>query len=156
MWENLMGCNTDDYLNSLSEKSVDSIIEYIVSNYKVVGVGATILNGYSYIPCIYGLTIYTSVKDLNGFSSLLRKMVYLENYNSEIGYEESNVSSPERTICDYLMYPDELNAGLYLLDTLEGYEDEFGNFDKVYEMMNKLGIQRSELDKWIPYMWDED
>lgn len=156
MWENLMGCSIHEYKDNLSEDSINSVLNYISANYKVIGLGATILNGYSYIPCTCGLPIYTDVKELDGFSSLFRKMVYLENYNTSIGYEDSNISSPERNICDYLMYPKELGANLYLLDALEGYEDEFGNFDKVYEMMNELNIPKDKLDKWIPLMWDEE
>ena len=152
MWESITGCSEGEFLNSISYDK----LECIINDNKVVGLGATILNGYSTVNPFGGLKFLAPCEELNGVYSSVFEYVYLNGYNNVIGYEESNVSSPERTICDYLMYPNELNAGLYLLNTLEGYEDEFGNFDKVYEMMDKLGIQRSELDKWIPFMWDED
>lgn len=151
-----MGCSSDKYRDTLSVKSMEKVINFLSNNYKVVGLGATILNGYSYVPCTCGLTIYTPVPELDGMSCIFRRMIYLEGYNTEIGYEESNISSPERNICDYLMYPEKLGAGSYLLDAMEGYEEEFGNFDKVYEMMEKFNIPREKLDEWMDSMWVGD
>lgn len=35
---------------------------------------------------------------------------------------------------------------------MEGYVEEYGNFDKVYEMMSLFNILKEKLDDLIPYM----
>lgn len=152
MWKCITGCSDREFINSISYDKLNCIIQ----DNKVIGLGATILNGYSTINPFGGLKFLATCEELNGVSSSVFEYIYLSEYNETIGYEDSNISSPERNICDYLMYPKELGADLYLLDALEGYEDEFGNFDKVYEMMDKLNIKRSELDMWIPHMWNQE
>lgn len=146
MWKN--------YVDDRTKFDEVNLINIIEKCFYIVGNGATILNGYSYHRPIGGLVVYLPIEELSGMDCFAYRTVYLPDYNTTIGYENSRVSSPERNICDYLMYPDLLEADFYLLDAMEGYYDEFENFDKVYEMMEKLNIPREKLDDWIPYMWE--
>lgn len=151
-----MHCSEGEYRDNLSEDSAEAMLKYTIKNYKVVGLGASILNGYSYAPYTCCLPVYTPVKDMNDIRGFFFRFVYLEDYNEEIGYEEGNIPSPERTICDYLMYPKELHAYLYLVETLEGYEEEYNNFDRVYEMMKLFNIPKDFLSPYINDMWCEE
>lgn len=131
--------------------SFENICKLSYDNF-VVSDTANFFNGHSYSNPSYGIEVYTSNKDLNDLRTPLRRFIYLKDYDTHTGMI-GNTPNEERTICDFLMYPKELGANLYLLDALEGYEEEYGNFDKVYEMMKIFGIPREKLDSWIPYMW---
>lgn len=124
----------------------------IIDNNIVVGNSANVLNGYAYGGINAPVSVLTENKILDGLATPLRYFIYLPNYDKTTGIR-NNISNEERTICDFLMYPKELGIGLYLLDAMEGYEEEYGNFDKVYEMMEVFGITREKLDRWVPFMW---
>lgn len=113
---------------------------------------ANFINGYSYTNISNGIKIYTPVKALHNTITPLRRFIYLPNYNTELGIIK-NIPSKERVICDFLMYPKELSANLYLLDALEGYEEEFGSFDNIYALMDILKIPHILLNNWLPRMW---
>lgn len=115
----------------------------------ITGLGALVLNGYSYESIEGGLTYVTKAEELHDMLTDCARLVYLPNYNFEIGYEEDpHVASSERMICDFLMYPEELYDYLYLCDALIGYKDEFNwDFSKVREMLIRLGGDESSLDE---------
>lgn len=118
---------------------------------KVVGLGANIMNGYGQQSLCGNMTFLCSIKELDGLDSGLWRFVYIKDYKDNgIGFYNNGVTTPERTICDFIMYPDELSAGLWVWDALEGYEDEYnGDWSKVYEMMDILGISRKKLDSLL-------
>ena len=124
-------------------------------NLKAVGIGATVLNGYSYYDPLGNMLFHTNCEILYGFDAKLFRMVHLPNYDMNVGYEEyCSVGSPARNICDYLMYPDVLKAPLYIMDAIEGYYDEFnGDMTGVYDMMKYFGLERGLLDKWMKELW---
>lgn len=134
-------CNCKDYwLDRVSKVS------------SVVGETATIYNGYSYGDPNNTMLCRTNVRWLNGYFTGLRRFIYLANYNTVIGINGGFPNS-ERTICDFLMYPKELGAGVYMPDIMEGYNEENdGDFSKVYDMMAELGIERSKLDYWLEHL----
>ena len=137
---------------NIKKNVTDEHLTNVIENNIVVGSSATVLNGYAYGGINAPVTVLAENKILDGLATPLRYFVYLPDYDKTTGIR-NNITNEERTICDFLMYPKELGIGLYLLDAMEGYEEEFGNFDKVYEMMNKFGIPREKLDEWIPHMW---
>lgn len=134
--------------NGISYERVMSLINYDIP----VGDTANVLNGYSYANLRNGFQVYTPNKDLDNLVTSIRRFIYLPDYNTKIGIDH-NIPSPERVICDFLMYPDKLSSSLYLLDAMEGYVEEYGNFDKVYEMMSLFNIPKEKLDDFMPYMW---
>lgn len=137
---------------NINKGITDIHLTNVIENNIVVGSSANVFNGYAYDGINAPVTVLAENKILDGLATPLRYFIYLPNYDKTTGIR-NNISNEERTICDFLMYPKELGIGLYLLDAMEGYEEEFGNFDKVYEMMDKFGIPREKLDEWIPHMW---
>lgn len=132
----------------------DYWLDRISSFSSIIGETAAIYNGYSYGDPNNTMLCRTNVRWLNGFFTGLRRFVYLENYDDVKGIY-NGFPSKERTICDFLMYPKELGAELYLIDTLNGYSEENdGDFSKVYEMMAELGIERGKLDYWLNHLDD--
>ena len=58
----------------------------------------------------------------------------VEEFKAKTGYEEdSHVASSERTICDFLMYPEKLKVRRWIYEELEGYMiDHDDDLTKVY------------------------
>lgn len=131
----------------------DELMLNMINNNIVVGCSAVSLLGYSSINVNYGINVYTPLKEFNGFVTKLRKFIYLPNYDINVS-RLGSLPTKEKVVCDFLMYPKELSADLYMLDALEGYYEEFGNFDKVYELMKELNIPNEKLDEWFPKMWN--
>lgn len=118
---------------------------------RITGLGAVILNGYSWKWLPGNVTIAVPDERLDGFYTGYEKFIYLENYDRETGYD-CCVASPERLICDYLMYPKKLHFSADYWDLLEGYiedEDTPDNFDKVYEMLDFFHIEREKFDDTV-------
>lgn len=118
---------------------------------RISGLGAIILNGYSNKWLVGNVTFITPLKDMDGFRTGVERHIYLKGYNREIGFDNC-VAIPERLICDYLMYPKELNFAMDYWDLLEGYiedEDTPDNFDKVYEMLDFFHIEREKFDDTV-------
>lgn len=148
-------CSMIEYIE---ENMFDVIKNYDFSNLnsylscgRIIGLGASILNGYSYESLLGGITYYCPCKELDGVSDGVSRLIYLSGYPEiELGVDCDNFTNPERTICDFLMYPEELNADLFLYDLLEGYrddEDTPDDWNRVYEMMKKLDIPKEKLDE---------
>ena len=122
---------------------------------KAVGVSATILNGFSYKNPLGNMLFHSTNKLLDGIETVFFRFIHLENYDMQIGYEEyPSVASPERNICDYFMYPKELDACLYEMDAIEGYYEEVdGDMTSLYEMMKYFDIERSILDEKLKNLY---
>lgn len=142
----------ESYLESLNVSDIINNVEIQDTEIRVghiIGLGAVILNGFSYHRLEGNVTYLCNCKELDGLSTGTSKMIYIENYREpDFGFD-NHVSTPERTICDFLMYPVELKKDLYLLDIIEGYYEEYGNFDKVYEMLDHFGIPHTEFDEYV-------
>jgi hypothetical protein len=142
------------YLESLMFSTIGKLKlnmdEYLCGH--IIGIGAVILNGYSYEHLIGRLTYLCEDERIDGLCDDVCRYIYIKDYKMpDYGFENC-ISTPERTICDLLMYPDELDAYLWLGDALEGYleDDETPNdFHLVYEMMEVLGVDKHLLDKAI-------
>lgn len=130
----------------------EGLISFVMRNGIVVGFWATVLNGYSY-PCFEApLTVVTDDSFFRDYQDVVVNYVYIPSYNKSVGIVDGLTSS-ERTICDFLMYPKELGAGVYMPDIMEGYNEEnSGDFSKVYDMMAELGIERCKLDYWLEHL----
>lgn len=115
----------------------------------IIGLGANILNGYSYEHLEGHLTYLCDCRELNNLFNGIATLIFIEGYKEPNFGFENCVSTPERTICDFLMYPEELQKDLWLLDAIEGYYEEYGNFDKVYEMLDHFGIPHTEFDEYV-------
>lgn len=125
--------------------------EELLDDVTVIGLGALILNGLSYYPIEGNVTILCNYAEQDGFNSGLYKYVYIEGYRKEIGYEEfSSIPSPERAICDFLLYPDKLyNGPVY--EAIQFYEDDpdLGDLEQIVEMALKLGIEERKIRSLI-------
>lgn len=147
------------YLDYIDDSAFDLINNYKFDNPslflehgRIVGLGAVILNGYSYENLLGNVTYYCSCKEFDGLSSGVEKYIYLPDYpKPEMGLVEGcNHTNPERTICDFIMYPKRLGLDLWVWDLLEGYQEEYDDdWSKVYEMMDVFGIPRSKLDELL-------
>lgn len=110
---------------------------------KIIGLGAGILNGLSYEPIEGNVTVLSEVPETHKFNSGLCRMYYIEGYDTSIGFEDSNVASAERVICDYIKYKDIFNY-YDVFEFIEFYGDEYDwDFSKIYDMAEKLGIEKS-------------
>lgn len=138
---------------------VASLLYKYVYRGHVIGLGANILNGYSYEPAVGGLTYLSNCPELVGNINGVYQFVYIKDYREpEYGFENC-VSTPERTICDFLMYPEELEKDLWVYDAIEGYieDDETpDNLTEVYNMMDHFGIDRQLLDELLPELFPGD
>lgn len=117
---------------------------------KILGRTANEVYGYSY--SIVGNTIfqvYTPHKSFNGFITPLRRYIYLPDYNISDGFTEMGMPTPERVICDFLKYPNELGAGIYIADAITGYLEDGGDLKNVKSLMSILNIDESKLDYWL-------
>lgn len=136
----------NNFFKAVQNVKID-LSEYQLGN--IIGLGAIILNGYSNEYIIGNLTYLTNIKDLDGLSTGIFKLIYIKDYKEpDFGFN-NHVSTPERTVCDFLMYPNELCADLWIYDILEGYledEDTPNDWGKVYEMMEHFGIDRCLLE----------
>lgn len=142
----------ESYLDLMDKFEIASKATLKEENYRVghiIGLGANILNGYSYEQLEGHLIYLCDCAELHNLTNGISKLVYIENYKEpDFGFENC-VSTPERTICDFLMYPKELEKDFWLLDAIEGYYEEYGNFDKVYEMLNHFGISHTKFDEYV-------
>lgn len=121
---------------------------------KVLSHTANWLYGWSYP--VYGgsrAIIYTGNKDLDDLTTPLRILKYLENYDTEIGFNTNGFPLAERVICDYLLYPKELGADIWLCEALEGYIEDNDDFSKVVEMANSLNVSIDLLNSYIDSMY---
>lgn len=140
--------------SSRNKELPDPILNYIVNNHIVVGCWAVVLNGYSY-PCFEApVSVLTKNKFLEGYQDVNIICKYIPDYDTEVGIS-GGIPNESRTICDFLMYPKELSSDLYMPDIIEGYNEEYnGDFSKVYDMMDILGIDRGKLDYWLDHLDD--
>lgn len=136
------------------QRGIDDVaLMKLLSNYIPVGNTANMIHGYSNSSIRSILQLYTPMKELNNCTTLLRRFIYLPNYDMTRGIK-NNYPTPERTICDFLMYPKELCSDLYLMDAIEGYKEEFGDFCKVYDMLKDFNIDKKDFDYWLDYLWE--
>lgn len=140
------GCNT---------KSCEVILpDNVLYFSKVLSYTANWLYGWSYP--VYGgsrAIIYTGNRDLDDLTTPLRILKYLENYNTKIGFNANGFPLAERVICDYLLYPRELGADLWLCEALEGYIEDNEDFSKVVEMAKSLNASIDLLNSYIDSMY---
>ena len=126
--------------------------QYLVG--KIIGLGAVILNGYSYENLEGNISYLCNCKEFDGAFDGVCRYIYIENYREpDYGYTEGGViPTPERMICDFFMYPDELNFNLYVWDALIGYQDDDetpDDFSLVFEMFDHFGLDKSKLESAI-------
>lgn len=148
---NKVGDFKPDYTGLARASKIDPNEFYKDCRGRVSGIGAVILNGYSTQWLAGNVTFITDSKELDGFYTGYEKYIYIPNYDRETGYD-CFFASPERLICDYLMYPKELNFYQGYWDLLEGYIDDDNtpdNFDKVYDMLGHFGIDRKVFDDTV-------
>ena len=155
----IQGVDTSDKFGFLDKYDRDTtILDSMMYDgvLKAVGVSATILNGFSYKNPLGYMLFHSTNKLLDGIETVFFRFIHLENYDMQIGYEEyPSVASPERNICDYFMYPKELDACLYEMDAIEGYYEEVdGDMTSLYEMMKYFGIERSVLDEKMKHLYE--
>lgn len=147
----------DDVFNVISNYKFDNMEDYLSCG-RIIGLGAMILNGYSYENLLGNITYLCCSSELDGVSDGVSSMVYIPNYKEvDTGVSCNNFTNPERTICDFLMYPKELDADLWIYEALEGYieDDETpDDFHLVYEMMGHFGIDKSLLDERLADLED--
>lgn len=140
------GCSTKNYEVILPDN--------ILYSSKVLSHTANWLYGWSYP--VYGgsrAIVYTGNKDLDGLTTPLRILKYLENYNTKLGFNTNGFPLAERVICDYLLYPKELGADIWLCEALEGYIEDNDDFSKVVEMANSLNVSIDLLNSYIDSMY---
>lgn len=147
-----------DYLEEAKMDIVRNIVIPDIDQYRmgrIIGLGAIIFNGYSYENLIGNITYLSVCKNFDGLSTGVARLIYIEDYKEpDFGFE-NHVTTPERTICDFLMYPEELHADLWIYDAIEGYIDDDetpDDFHLVYEMMEHLGIDKQLLDERLKYL----
>lgn len=117
-------------------------------NSKIISIGAMILNGFTRERVVGNVIIPSSNSSASGVSDGVYTLVYLPNYNLDLGFERSNIASPERIICDYFLYPSLRIPQIY--DFMEEYGESIGwDFTSTYEMMGKFGLDKGLLDKLI-------
>lgn len=151
MFNSYLDYLTKSTFDLVSNCKFDNVLEYFKSG-RIIGLGAVILNGYSYENLLGNITYYCNCKELDGLQGIVESYIYLPDYPKlEIGLVEGcNHTNPERTICDFIMYPKRLGLDLWVWDLLEGYQEEYDDdWSKVYEMMDVFGIPRSKLDELL-------
>lgn len=116
---------------------------------KIIGKGAVILNGYSYVSIIGNITYLTmDWKEMDEVDLYMTKYLYIPDYKMPDYGFENHITTPERTICDLMMYPEKLRASYWLPEILQGYMEDFetpNNWGKVVESMKILGIKEERL-----------
>ena len=116
-----------------------------------------IFHGHSYERLYSHIYVYTPYEWLDGSETNLMKFVYLENYDRSKGYDgKSSIPNAERTICDFLMYPDKLNADLWICDEIRGYLEDHEDITPIYEMLDYFKIPHSEFEKYLDVCLDGD
>lgn len=129
-----------------------SKVDFKLSMYKgftIIGLGAAILNGLSYEPIEGNVTILAPTRDLDGFNSGFARYIYLKDYDKSVGFENSSISSMERTICDYIKYKDKLSYW-DAYEFIEFYDDEHdGDFSELYRVAEQMGIDRVDVENLI-------
>ena len=139
--------NTFELVNSAS---IEDLNEYLVGN--IIGLGALILNGYSYENLIGNITYLSNCKEMGTFDTVVTRHIYIEGYKEKDYGFENHIATPERMICDFIMYPEELSADLWVHNAIIGYieDDETPNdFHLIYEMLDHFGVDRSLFDKRV-------
>ena len=143
-----VGDFTPDLRNMARSLNLDPFVYYENFSGKITGLGASILLGYS-MEWLWGnVLVVAPSRSIDGLFTGCEKFVYLENYDRQTGFNEY-LPSPERLICDFLMYPEELKFNLYYWDVLEGYiddDDTPNDFNRVYAMLDFFKIAREKFD----------
>lgn len=132
--------------NKLSEE----LYYNIACKEKILGKTANEVYGFSY-PTVGDIIfqVYTPNELFSGIVTPLRRYIYLKDYNLSEGFTETGMPTAERVICDFLKYPNELGAGLYIADAISGYLEDNGKIESIKCLMNKLNIENSKLDYWL-------
>lgn len=113
----------------------------------VVGIGALIFNGLSYCLPECNITVLTQDKDADRWFSGMYRYIYIPNYNTEIGWEEDIcIPTPERAICDYLLYPEYLTRQ-EVYEAIQFYadDDDLGDFKEIAKTGAALGIPKEDV-----------
>lgn len=124
-----------------------SIEDSLVKGIHVVGIGALIFNGLSYCLPECNITVLTQDKDADGWFSGIYRYIYIPNYDMSIGWsEDSCVPTPERAICDYLLYPEYLiRYEVYESIIFYADDDELGDFEEIVKTGQALGISEEDV-----------
>lgn len=111
---------------------------------QIIGIGAVILNGLSYISPEGNLTVYANWKEQDGYDSGIYRYIYIPEYNRDIGFSnKEGIPTAERALCDLIRYPKLFSAELY--SAMSWYLDETGDLSKLHETAKGLGIPESKL-----------
>lgn len=128
------------------QEMVDEHFLYLYTdNYICVGICAAIMNGFTTEWLNTHLVFYIDCRELGNMDIGTMKFVYLPDYRPE-----GNVPSPEKCICDFIKYPEELNASRWLYLTMRDYEEDYetpDNWDLVYKKAEEMGIPKEDMDK---------
>lgn len=131
------------------------IKEDMFTHVQIIGLGAVILNGLSYIRPEGNLTILAKWEIQDGFDSGLYRYIYVPEYNRDIGFiNQLGIPTVERALCDLIKYPKLFSAELY--SAMSWYLDETDDLSKLYETAKELGIPESELQDVIDGSRDID
>lgn len=124
------------------------IKEDIFVNVQIIGIGAVILNGLSYMQPEGNLSILANWEVQNGFDSGLYRYIYVPGYNRDIGFNnQSGIPTAERAICDLIKYKELFHPELY--SAMSCYLDETENLSKLYTTAKELGISEATLQDVI-------
>lgn len=122
---------------------------------QIIGIGAVILNGLSYISPEGNLTIYANWKEQDGYDSGIYRYIYIPEYNRDIGFSNrEGIPTVERALCDLIKYPKLFSSELY--SAMSWYLDETNDLSKLYETAKELCIPKSELQNVIDWSRDID
>ena len=131
------------------------IKEDMFTNVQIIGIGAVILNGLSYIRPEGNLTILAKWEIQSGFDSGLYRYIYIPKYNRDIGFtNQLGIPTAERAICDLIKYKELFHPELY--SAMSCYLDETDDLAKLYETAKELGIPESKLQDVIDGSRDID
>lgn len=131
----------DETINNF--KLTDSLL----NGFTIVGIGSLVYNGLSYSPIECCTSILCFSEEDHGWHSGIFRYIYLPDYDKSVGYEEnSSIPSPERAICDYLLYPTILpKAEVYSAIQLYEEDEELGDTSKIVETGVKLGLPKQSI-----------
>lgn len=131
------------------------IKEDMFTNVQIIGIGAVILNGLSYMRPEGNLTILAKWEVQDGFDSGLYRYIYVPEYNRDIGFtNQLGIPTAERALCDLIKYKELFHPELY--SAMSWYIDEADNLSKLYKTAKELGISESKLQDVIEGSRDID
>lgn len=124
------------------------IKEDMFTNVQIIGLGAVILNGLSYIRPEGNLTILAKWEVQNGFDSGLYRYIYVPEYNRDVGFiNQLGIPTAERAICDLIKYKELFHPELY--SAMSCYLDETEDLSKLYATAKELDISEVTLQDVI-------